>query len=226
MRIGGEYVSDNALTQETSEDFLRTLDANSGTFEPAPALEDQQSHFPALSRLVAGALLGTAVSTFAWLTPPSVSRVNFPASTTVAQIPLFSGIPSASSRLLDLYSVQASTDTPVEIQQPRWLEYVMARLDSLETAEAHGRPTASSIAKARREAFAMLSDRTTSPSVVPSDDMGVMFVWHQSGWDLAITIEDQETFVWAQERGGRATFSGPLAEWSPDVHQLLNLFSA
>ena len=210
-----------------NEMLVEALETNPGMSESSRTSLAAQPHVSTLSRVVAGAVLTTAstLGSLALAAPPSAASL--PAASTVAHVATFTKTSSASSlaRSYDPPDRDTIAGQQPEVQQPRWLQYVMTRLDALGAAAGQSAPTPSSIVEARRKAFAMFGDNVASPSVVPSDDQGVMFVWHQSGWDLVITVEDQESFVWAQERTGGTTFSGPLDDRSRSVRQLLNLFS-
>lgn len=106
--------------------------------------------------------------------------------------------------------------------QLRWLNYVMGRLDDLENAGDDLRPSADALASARTLVFQLLSDNTRSPSVVPSDNGGVMLAWHQAGVDLYLTFEDRDSFAWARQRASERVFlSGRLSDHHREVQGLL-----
>ena len=109
----------------------------------------------------------------------------------------------------------------------RWVDYVMRRLDALESTEPQLRPSADALARARTQVFELLDDETRSPSVVPVENDGVMFVWHQAGVDLSITFDNDGSFVWARQRGAdRLLFSGSLHLNREATRELLRQFTA
>lgn len=68
----------------------------------------------------------------------------------------------------------------------RWFRYVWDRLDQLESGGNHDDPgepypTPLIVSYAREVAQKLFTPRTPTPSVVPSDNGGVAFVWHKGG---------------------------------------------
>jgi hypothetical protein len=82
-------------------------------------------------------------------------------------------------------------------------------------------PSPSIIACAWTEAVSVLDASSPTPSVVPSDEGGVMFVWHRGGWDVEVEIDATENTVWAQSRRTGDTWFGPLNDRRGDLRQLL-----
>lgn len=119
-----------------------------------------------------------------------------------------------------------------EQQSPRWLPYVARRLNELAsrsnepTPEAIGAPDPWVLKHALVVLSEWLSDDTPTPSVVPTPDGGVQFVWHKSGWDIEIEVLPSETYVWGRNRNdtGRE-FSGDLPERAPELQAALREMS-
>jgi hypothetical protein len=81
--------------------------------------------------------------------------------------------------------------------------------------------TPSVIARAWTEGLGILDDGTPTPSVVPSDECGVTFVWHKGGWDVEVTFEATGTMVWAHSRQSDDTWYGELDTHREVLRQLL-----
>lgn len=68
----------------------------------------------------------------------------------------------------------------------RWGAYVGQRLGELERGEGDytelKRPSAAAVANARRVAAGTFRDTTPTPSVVPTAEGEVCFVWHKNGY--------------------------------------------
>lgn len=101
----------------------------------------------------------------------------------------------------------------------RWLPYVLDRLNELggrlADANASGEgvsPDERSLARALPELLRLLSQRTPSPSVVPTADRGVQFSWHMAGWDLEIEVLPEETEIWVRNRLDNRQWSGSSTE--------------
>jgi hypothetical protein len=86
----------------------------------------------------------------------------------------------------------------------RWGAYVNQRLDELERGEGDytelKRPSAVTVAHARKAAAETFRDTTPSPSVVPTSDGGISFVWHKNGFDVEWYIAEGEAEFWAHNR--------------------------
>jgi hypothetical protein len=86
----------------------------------------------------------------------------------------------------------------------RWGAYVSQRLDELERGEGDctglRRPSAAAVAHARKAAAETFRDTTPAPSVVPTADGGIDFVWHKNGFDVEWCITEADAEFWAHHR--------------------------
>lgn len=64
---------------------------------------------------------------------------------------------------------------------------------------------------------------TPPPSVLPSDEGEILFIWHKSGWDIEINVGSEETTVWAYDRSSGTELSGSLASQQKELARLLNI---
>ena len=62
------------------------------------------------------------------------------------------------------------------------------------------RPSAATVAHARRAAAEAFRDTTPTPSVVPTADGGIDFVWHKNGYDVEWCITEVNAEFWAHHR--------------------------
>lgn len=117
-------------------------------------------------------------------------------------------------------------------KSPRWLPYVAHRLNELASRadepdlEGIRAPDASVLERSLRVLRELLFDDTPTPSVVPTSDGGVQFVWHKAGWDIEIEVLPSETYVWGRNRRetGRE-FSGTLPDRSSELRETLREIS-
>jgi hypothetical protein len=98
----------------------------------------------------------------------------------------------------------------------RWHDYVSRRLAQLRCGEGDftglQQPTAGVIDRAQNVAAELFQAQTATPSVVPSEDGEVLFVWRRAGWDLEIAVGADDVTVWAYERSSGDVWSGSLIE--------------
>ncbi len=86
-------------------------------------------------------------------------------------------------------------------------------------------PSLLTIDRARSIAFETLGRNIPTPSVVPSEEGAVMFVWRKAGWDLEFEITESEANVWAHRRHDSSGWYGPLSERSVEFSDLLEELS-
>jgi len=98
----------------------------------------------------------------------------------------------------------------------RWGAYVGRRLGELERGEGDytglRQPSAATIANARRVAAETFRDTTPTPSVVPTADGGIDFVWHKNGYDVEICVTEDEADMWARQRATGDEWASPLPD--------------
>lgn len=109
---------------------------------------------------------------------------------------------------------------------PRWLGYVIDRLNELalpvgDSDEDMSAPSHEVLSRALDEAIRVLVPATPTPSVVPTTDGHVQFVWHKAGWDVEVEIGPEETWVWARDRESGESWSGSLDEHMGKLVSLL-----
>ena len=111
-------------------------------------------------------------------------------------------------------------------ETPKWLPYVMSRLQELlvlayEPDDETPSPHPEAVQRALSELVRFMSRETPTPSVVPTFDGGVQFVWHKAGWDVEVEVGPKETLLWAQRRDGSVSWHGSLDEHIEDARTLL-----
>ncbi len=82
----------------------------------------------------------------------------------------------------------------------RWFSYVERRMRELADDEegidgypARDQPV---ISDAWLNAAQLFGPNTPTPSVVPTVQGGIEFVWHKTGWDLELAVDPGDTTVW------------------------------
>ena len=102
----------------------------------------------------------------------------------------------------------------------RWGAYVEQRLGELERGEGDytglRKPSAGTVAYAREVAAETFRDGTPTPSVVPTAEGGIDFVWRKNGYDVEICITETEADIWARQRVTGDEWASPL----PDRDQM------
>jgi len=108
----------------------------------------------------------------------------------------------------------------------RWYGYVSRRLRDLHDARydftGFRVPQPEVIDRARFVANYVFKPEHPTPSVVPSEDGDVLFVWHKAGWDLEIDVGLEEISVWAHERSTGRDWYGSLEELRAPAVRLLD----
>ena len=101
------------------------------------------------------------------------------------------------------------------VRPSRWNEYVAERLSQMEDKRlTEAQPTLHMGAALQAWYVAMryFPPDTPTPSVVPSGNGGVQFVWHKGGWDVEFEVENNEIFIWARSRESKDTWHGNVVE--------------
>lgn len=111
----------------------------------------------------------------------------------------------------------------------RWVNYVDRRLSEFASLpehpndpESYPRPFDEALARARRVAWTHFRAETPTPSVVPTRDRGVDFVWYKGGWHLELSVEQEGDLVWAHNLSTGELWEGSLDERSGDLRLLLD----
>lgn len=87
------------------------------------------------------------------------------------------------------------------------------------------RPSTFVVNRAWQIATSILRPEAPTPSVVPSADGNVVFVWHKALWDLEIEVGSEETTIWAHDRNTGTMFSGSLDEQRVRLSSLLDFLA-
>lgn len=101
---------------------------------------------------------------------------------------------------------------------PQWLPYVLRRLNDLALKldepdpDDPAIPDPIALERSLAELQRLLADDTPTPSVVPTSEGGVQFVWHKGGWDIEIEVLPSETLAWGRNRSVGARWSGELED--------------
>ncbi len=108
----------------------------------------------------------------------------------------------------------------------RWHRYVSRRLIELRNGEhdftGFQVPSAEVIERARFLANSIFEPEHPTPSVVPSEEGDVLYIWHKAGWDLEIDVGLEEISVWVHNRRTGKEWYGSLEELRAPVAELLD----
>jgi hypothetical protein len=111
----------------------------------------------------------------------------------------------------------------------RWYRYVSKRLRELQAGEydftGFQVPTAEVVELARDVAATLFKPETPTPSVVPSEDGDVLYIWHKAGWDLELDVGLEGVTVWAHDRSAGREWYGSLEELRAGVAGLLGFLA-
>ena len=149
---------------------------------------------------------------------------------------------STSSAEMNVYNPAAISTSAVErreernaigtnaiVRTSRWHAYVVQRFTELESGMFDFTdlriPPPSAIERAKSIATDTFRPDTPTPSVVPSEDGSVLFVWHKAGWDVELEVSESTASVWAHHREDSSTWHGSLSECSAEFDQLLRDFA-
>jgi hypothetical protein len=115
------------------------------------------------------------------------------------------------------------------LEDSRWYSYVETRLAEIEFGVFDFtdllQPSEAVVTRARNLVNGLLQPYVPTPSVVPSEDGAVLFVWNKAGWDLRLEVTESESSIWARERGSGDILYGPLEDHQKRVTDLLDEFS-
>lgn len=82
------------------------------------------------------------------------------------------------------------------------------------------------IASTWHRAWALIAPGVPTPSVVPSEEGNVSFVWHKNGWDIELEFGLMASEIWASRRDSNDVLEGTLEETGTELEQLLRNLSA
>lgn len=109
----------------------------------------------------------------------------------------------------------------------RWNRYVVQRLEELRVGAFDFTglqvPSEQVVDQAWMIASTTFHLDTPPPSVLPSEEGEVLFIWHKSGWDIQINVGPEETTVWTHDRSSGAEFWGSLVSQQKELANLLNI---
>lgn len=114
-----------------------------------------------------------------------------------------------------------------EGRAPIWLSYVLRRLNELSDRlddpirDPAPLPDPAALERALTDLCSALGDDTPAPSVVPTADGGVQFVWHHAGWDIEIEVLHDRTEVWGRNRARSQQWFGDLDEVRDELEAAL-----
>jgi hypothetical protein len=171
---------------------------------------------------VAVGLAGTAVATH--------EAVDIAPTATVAQ---------SSSPSIGLLNATTASETlyaniePLKIRtiasDSRWHHYVSKRLRELRDGKydftGFRAPSVQVIERAQFLANSFFAPEHPTPSVVPSEEGDVLYVWHKAGWDLEINVGLEEILVWAHDRRAGKDWHGAFEELRVPVAKLLDFLA-
>jgi hypothetical protein len=125
----------------------------------------------------------------------------------------FANATTVVKRRMDV--AENSTDISASVS-PRWGGYVYRRLSEI-LVGAHDftglKVPSDKVGRlAWDTAINFLSWDTPTPSVLPSEDGEILFVWHKAGWDIEISVGSEEAEVWAYNRRSGEEFMGSIRE--------------
>lgn len=109
----------------------------------------------------------------------------------------------------------------------RWNGYVARRLQSLRVGASDftglKAPSAWIVDRAWAVANNYFSPTTPPPSVVPTEDGNILYVWRKYGWELDLEISSEEATVWAYHQKSGHTWAGTFGERQIEFYNLLDL---
>lgn len=111
-------------------------------------------------------------------------------------------------------------------EAPRWLTYVIDRLEELNRllVEPQGEipvPYPEALGRAFGELTRFMGAYSPTPSVIPTADGSVQYVWHKGGWDVEVEVTTRQTYVWARRRDGQQGWDGNLDDRVRDLQELM-----
>lgn len=136
----------------------------------------------------------------------------------------------STSTIAELVSGEAREATRTVVRAgTSWDSYVVRRLAALRAGvdDFTGLkvPSPWIIDRAWGVASSYFRRTTPPPSVVPTEDGDILYVWRKAGWELHIEIGSEGTTAWAYHRQSGETWSGSLGERRQEFSNLLDLLA-
>lgn len=154
-----------------------------------------------------------------------VPLVGLPASGSYSAVP---NDPFASATTYSSSSAYDASASATDIRLavvPRWSRYVERRLKEIRSG-AHDFtglqvPSSQVVDLARQLAWNWFYPDTPTPSVLPSENGDVLYVWHKAGWDVEICVGREGIEIWAYHRGSGSELRGSMEELGYATSKLL-----
>lgn len=160
------------------------------------------------------------------LLPIYVIEVPHPHPVSAYQAGIPSSLSNASSPIIirHIGVAESSTDTSLNVAT-RWGNYVTRRITELLVGAHDFNGLKVPVDKTGRHAWdialELFHPNTPAPSVLPSEDGDILFVWHKAGWDIEISVGSEESEVWAHNRHSGEEFSGSVEDFSTETSRAL-----
>lgn len=113
---------------------------------------------------------------------------------------------------------------------PKWIDYLVKRLNELARIDYSWPdellpPSFELLQGALKEASLFMPTDCPSPSVLPTPEGNVQFVWHKGGRDIEVDFTPTETTVWVRDRTTGTTWDGALGDRKHELFELLEQIS-
>jgi hypothetical protein len=146
-------------------------------------------------------------------------RIVYPAT-----IPTAVAVSNVSSQPSEITNTAART---VVQDGLRWNSYVARRLTAIQngTNDFTGLkiPSLWVVDRAWAVARSYFKSSTPPPSVVPTEDGNILYIWRKSGWELHVEVSSEEATAWAYHRRSGHSWSGTLTDRHAKFYALLDL---
>ena len=131
----------------------------------------------------------------------------------IAEAALFEFEPVMSTRPVQLSVLTSPPPKNFRLHEggnSPWLQYVVGRLNEIAHSQ-HGDYSSVALASIRAAAV-FFPENAPTPSVVPSEDDCIQFVWHRGGYDIEFEVGHGDLSVWISNRETGASRSGNSEE--------------
>jgi hypothetical protein len=122
--------------------------------------------------------------------------------------------------------VPAATTVSRKDALPPWFASAVSRIEAIRQLRADDPdevplPDPKALMRVWSEADRFMIDEAPTPSILPTEDEGIMFVWHHGEWDLEVEVRAEETVVWGKTQDGGRLLRGSLDGYLPEVRKIL-----